>query len=64
MDDNGDLSHTDKHGVVVIPDEMAREVPADCQKVEEQERRIIRFSKSPDFDVESLKSQQILEKGR
>jgi regulator of RNase E activity RraA len=53
---NGDLIHADKHGVVVIPHEIAREVPAACQKVEDRERRIINFCKSPDFDVEALKT--------
>jgi len=53
---NGDLIHADKHGVVVIPHEIAREVPAACQKVEDRERRIINYCKSPDFDVEALKT--------
>ena len=53
---NGDLIHADKHGIVVIPYEIAREVPAACQKVEDRERRIINFCKSPDFDVEALKT--------
>jgi 4-hydroxy-4-methyl-2-oxoglutarate aldolase len=53
---NGDLLHADKHGVVTIPHEVAREVPSACQRVEEQERRIIDFCKSPDFDIEKLKT--------
>lgn len=53
---NGDLIHADKHGVVVIPHEIARDVPKACQDVEDRERRIINFCKSPDFDVEKLKS--------
>jgi regulator of RNase E activity RraA len=55
---NGDLIHADKHGVVVIPHEIAREVPQACQAVEDRERRVINFCKSPDFDVEKLKSGQ------
>jgi len=53
---NGDLIHADKHGVVVIPHEIAREVPAACQKVEDRERRTINFCKSPDFNAEALKT--------
>ena len=53
---NGDLIHADKHGVVVIPHEIAREVPRACQEVEDRERRIINFCKSPDFSVEALKT--------
>lgn len=52
---NGDLIHADKHGVVVIPHEIAREVAAACQRVAEQEQTIIDFCKSSDFDVALLK---------
>jgi len=53
---NGDLIHADKHGVVVIPPDLARDVPRACQEVEDRERRIINFCKSPDFNVEALKT--------
>jgi regulator of RNase E activity RraA len=53
---NGDLIHADKHGVTSIPLEIAREVPRACQEVEDRERRIINFCKSPEFDVEALKT--------
>lgn len=53
---NGDLIHADKHGVVIIPHEIAREVRGACQKVEERERRVINFCKSPEFNVEALKT--------
>ena len=53
---NGDLIHADKHGVVVVPQEIAREVPRACQEVEDRERRIINFCKSPAFNIEALKS--------
>jgi len=53
---NGDLIHADKHGVVVIPHEIARDVPRACQEVEDRERRIINFCQSPEFDIEALKT--------
>lgn len=53
---NGDLIHADKHGVVIIPHEIAREVPEVCRKVEERERKIIDFCKLTDFEVEGLKT--------
>jgi 4-hydroxy-4-methyl-2-oxoglutarate aldolase len=56
---NGDLIHADKHGVVVIPHEIARDVPRACQEVEDQERRIINFCKSPEFNIEALKTGKI-----
>ena len=53
---NGDLLHADKHGVISIPHEIAREVPRACQEVEDRERLIINYCKSPDFSVENLKT--------
>ncbi|MEE2778848.1 MAG: RraA family protein [Acidobacteriota bacterium] len=53
---NGDLIHADKHGVVTIPHEIAREIPRAAQEVEDKERRIINYCKSPAFKVENLKS--------
>ncbi len=53
---NGDLIHADKHGVIVIPHEIARDVPRACQEVEDRERRIINYCKSADFDFEKFKS--------
>ncbi len=53
---NGDLIHADKHGVVVIPHKIARDVPRACQEVEDRERRIINFCKSPEFSIETLKT--------
>jgi len=53
---NDDLIHADKHGVVVIPHEIARKVAEACQAVEDQERRIINYCKSPDFNIDNFKS--------
>ena len=50
----GDLVHGDKHGVIVIPEEIAREVIHAVEKVEEWERPIIDFCKSPDFSIDRL----------
>ena len=55
---NGDLIHADKHGVVVIPHDITREVSRACQEVEDRERRIINFCKLADFDVEQLKTKE------
>src|SRR5947209_5657127 len=51
----GDLIHADKHGAIVIPPEIAREVPAAAAEVERGERRIIEHCQSADFSVEGLK---------
>lgn len=51
----GDLIHADKHGVVVIPGEVASELAEAARRVEESERGLINLCKSPDFTVEKLK---------
>jgi len=45
----GDLLHGDQHGVVVIPPEIAHLVAARAREVEQNERGIINFFRSPDF---------------
>jgi len=51
----GDLIVGDKHGVISIPLEIARDVPKAAQLVEDWERRVINFCKSSEFTVEGLK---------
>jgi 4-hydroxy-4-methyl-2-oxoglutarate aldolase len=51
----GDLIHADKHGAIVIPHEIARDVPAAAAEVERMERRIINYCQSHEFDVAGLK---------
>jgi len=50
----GDLLHADKHGCINIPHEIAREVPAAAQAVEDRERVIINYAKSKEFTREGL----------
>jgi 4-hydroxy-4-methyl-2-oxoglutarate aldolase len=51
----GDLIYADRHGAIVIPHEIAREVAAATAEVERGERIIIDFCQSPEFDVQKLK---------
>jgi regulator of RNase E activity RraA len=51
----GDLLHADKHGVISIPLEIARDIPRAAAEIEARERRIISLCQSPDFTVEKLK---------
>ncbi len=51
----GDLLHADHHGVVRIPDELARQVPDAAARVEGMERQIIACAQAPDFSVDKLK---------
>ncbi|MBI4664065.1 MAG: RraA family protein [Verrucomicrobia bacterium] len=51
----GDLIHADKHGVLAVPVEVAREVPKAAAKVAEREQRIIGHCKAANFSLEELK---------
>lgn len=52
---SGDLILGDKHGVISIPLEIARDVPRAAQLVEDWERPVINYCKSKDFTIEGLK---------
>lgn len=51
----GDLLHADKHGVLVVPNEIAAEVPKAAAQVAEREQRIMGVCHSPDFSLEKLR---------
>lgn len=51
----GDLLHGDRHGVVQIPHEIAREIPRAARELEARERAIIEVCRSPDFSMGRLK---------
>ncbi len=51
----GDLLMGDKHGVISIPLEIARDIPKAAQMVEDWERKVINFCKSKEFNFEGLK---------
>ena len=52
----GDLIMGDKHGVIGIPEQIAADIPAAAQRVEDREREIIDLCRSADFTVEKLKA--------
>ena len=51
----GDLMYGDKHGVISIPREIARDVAKAAQLVEDWERPVINFCKSKEYSLEGLK---------
>lgn len=52
---HGDLIHADQHGAVVIPLEVAREVPAAAGRIAAKEKIVLDVVKSPDFTFEKLR---------
>ena len=51
----GDLVHADKHGVHVIPIDIAAKIPDAAARIFDREHRIIDYCHSPAFTVEGLK---------
>jgi len=50
----GDLLHADRHGVLNVPTAMVRELPAAIRAVEAEERRLIEYCQSREFDLDGL----------
>jgi regulator of RNase E activity RraA len=52
----GDLLHGDRHGVVVIPHDIATRVPEAAARIEARERVMIAACQAPGVTVEALKA--------
>jgi regulator of RNase E activity RraA len=52
---SGDLLHADKHGVLIVPKQIASAIPKAAQQLAEREQRIISHCQSADFSLEELK---------
>jgi regulator of RNase E activity RraA len=50
----GDLIHADRHGVLTIPVEIARELPRVAEEIERLEREIIDVAGEPAFSIDRL----------
>jgi regulator of RNase E activity RraA len=51
----GDLIMGDRHGVIAVPQEIARDIPKAAQMMEDWERPVINYCKSQEFTMEGLK---------
>ena len=51
-----DLVHADQHGAVIIPIEVARDVPAAAQKIIDREAIVLEACKAPGAGIESIKA--------
>jgi len=50
----GDLIHADQHGVLLIPREVAAELPAAAGRVIADEQALLKWVRSPDFNADEL----------
>lgn len=48
----GDLIHADKHGVCLVPNEIAPRLAEACAEVERMERPLLEICRSPEFRLE------------
>jgi 4-hydroxy-4-methyl-2-oxoglutarate aldolase len=51
----GDLLHGDQHGVLMVPREVAPQIPAAADRLRKSEERIVSFCQSGDFSLERLR---------
>ena len=51
----GDLLHGDRHGIQMVPIEIAQKIPAVAKRMNSEEREIIEFCQSGDFTLEKLR---------
>lgn len=51
----GSLIHGDRHGVQVVPKNIAGEIPAVAERHKQEERRILEICQSSDFSLEKLR---------
>jgi regulator of RNase E activity RraA len=50
----GDLIHTDQHGVLLIPREIAAELPTAAERVIATEQSLLSWVRSSEFDADEL----------
>jgi regulator of RNase E activity RraA len=53
---DGDLVHADRHGAVIVPNEVAREVPRAAELCARREEPILKIARSSDFSLEKLEA--------
>src|ERR1700730_6180265 len=59
--DPGDLVHADQHGVLLIPIEIAAELPAAAERGITREQTFLRWVRSSDFDPDQLAERRRVE---
>ncbi len=49
-----DIVHLDKHGAVIIPQDVIKSIPEIIEKQSRKEAVILEAARSPDFSIEKL----------
>ena len=50
----GDLLHGDRHGLVNVPKQIARDIPGVAARLREQEDQVVKYCQSREFSVDGL----------
>jgi 4-hydroxy-4-methyl-2-oxoglutarate aldolase len=50
----GDIIHADRHGVLLVPNEVVKDLPAAADRVIASEQELIQWVRSPEFTLEEL----------
>ena len=58
----GDLLQADKHGVQIVPTEIASELPGEVKRVLDREAELLRLCTSPEFSLDKLEARLNQEK--
>lgn len=53
---SGDLLHGDQHGLVLVPHEIAPQIPAEAWRMKAQEQQILALCHSKDFSLDKLRA--------
>jgi regulator of RNase E activity RraA len=51
----GDLLHGDRHGLLTVPKRIASEIPAAAARLQQAEKKVIDFCRSPEFSLDELR---------
>jgi regulator of RNase E activity RraA len=52
----GDLLHGDRHGLISVPLQIAKDIPAVAARMREVDQKIIAVCRSPEFSAEKLRA--------
>ena len=51
----GDLLHGDLNGIVIVPTELVKDLPAEVEKIRTREAGFLQYINSPEFNLDDYK---------